>query len=99
MKICTPVYYFVILIIVTELWFYTYFSKFWIQNKTKFLQQLLSDIIGLSIIVWLLNCMCTGKCENTVWILFTLFLISSVFGIYISHRFNMKSPYQEPPLM
>jgi Na+/melibiose symporter-like transporter len=82
--------------VITEIWFYTFFSKYWMEHKTEFFQQLVTDIIGISIIVWLLNCMCSGKCKNTVWIIFAVVFVMSVLSIFIAHKLKMKDPYQEP---
>lgn len=95
MKICTPVYYFILLAVIVEIWFYSYFSKYYMKNSYEFLRDISFDIIITLAFVWGLQCMCYGKCTNTVWIIFVIVLLMDIFSIYFAHVFNMKSPYEE----
>jgi hypothetical protein len=93
MKICTPVYYFIILNVIIAIWYYIYFSKYFMKNPYIFLLDLFSSVSFTLIIAWCMQCMCYGKCKNTVWTIFIFFAIVMALGWSIMVRYKITDPY------
>ena len=93
MKICPPVYYFLILNVITAIWYYIYFSAYFMKNPYKLLLDLFGNIFSALILAWCMQCMCYGKCTNTSWTIFIFLSIVAVLGMSLMVRYKVTDPY------
>ena len=93
MKICTPVYYFIILSVISAICYYIYFSKYFMTHSYVFLQDIIANVIITIILAWSMQCMCYGKCNNTVWIIFIIYAILEIIGWGMVNRYHITNPY------
>lgn len=93
MKICPPVYYFLILNVIIAICYYIYFSAYFMKNPYKFLLDLFGSVFSVLIIAWCMQCMCYGKCSKTSWTIFIFFAIVMALGWSVWIRYKVTDPY------
>lgn len=89
-SICFPAKLYFGITIIFCAWQYNYYKKDYKNNKQALLVDLLIDTVLLIFFTWFLNYLCIVNYQNTSWFLFLIYLIISLFGIYVIKRYKLS---------